>query len=114
MGLLGKEAAPWGAEVVALLGDAEATVVMAAVACVGRVGGVWGKHCVERLVAEGARERAAAAEALGLMGGGEYVNQVAELLMDSDWQVPVAAASALKRMRGAAKSCHSALRGRFQ
>lgn len=85
-GLLGKEAVPWGADVAELLGDEDTTVVMAAVACVGRVGGCWAKHCLARLQAERPRERAAAAEALGLMGAKEHAKEVAELLQDSDWQ----------------------------
>ncbi|CAJ1358579.1 unnamed protein product [Effrenium voratum] len=100
LGRMGKDATPHGAALAALLGDADTTVRMAATAALGRLGGALAKHCAEALGSEKPREREAACEALGLMGASaaEHGAAIAELLQDSDWQVPTAAGSALKRL----------------
>ncbi|CAE7500780.1 ANK1, partial [Symbiodinium sp. KB8] len=108
IGRLGREAASHAEAVVALLGDPETTVRMAAVAAIGKLGPAAAKFCATALGSEKPLERMAACEALGHFGSAavEHAAAVAELLEDSNWQVPTAAASALKRFgAGAAKHC---------
>ncbi|CAE8624506.1 unnamed protein product [Polarella glacialis] len=110
LGKLGKEAVIHSEALAKLLGDTETPVRMAATAALGKLGHGAAAHIVEALRSPFAGTRLAACEALGQIGPGaaEHGPAVAELLQDSDWQVPTAAANTLKRF-GPAAAAHCAL-----
>mmetsp|Transcript_110922 Transcript_110922/g.312698 ORF Transcript_110922/g.312698 Transcript_110922/m.312698 type:complete len:549 (-) Transcript_110922:246-1892(-) len=105
-GRIAVEAArPHAAALARLLGDEQAIVRMAAVTALARLGAeVAAPPCAAALAACKPRAREAAAEVLGKLGqaAAAYAAQVASLLEDKDWQVPTAAATALKRIGDAA------------
>lgn len=106
-------AAPHAEALAALLEDESAVARMAAVTSLGRLGVTAAGHCAAALASEKPRVREAAAEALGRLGtaASPHVEALAGLLADSDWQVPTAAANALKRLGAeiAAPHCASVL-----
>jgi len=87
-----------------LLEDDEPLVRMAAVTTLGKFGAAAAPPCAEVLFSKQARAREAAAEVMGKIGpaAAPHAGALAELLADNDWQVPTAAANALKRIGVAA------------
>lgn len=113
LGHLGEKAIPYGAALAKLLNDPESVVRMAATATLSRLGSAIASYVAEQLRAPSARSREAAIQVLGSVGiaAASHADELASLLEDSDWQVPAAAASALKRMGAgaAAKPCAKVL-----
>mmetsp|Transcript_46701 Transcript_46701/g.108870 ORF Transcript_46701/g.108870 Transcript_46701/m.108870 type:complete len:459 (-) Transcript_46701:14-1390(-) len=96
--------------IVQLLEDEMPVVRSSAVAALGRFGAPAASACAKKFLSDNAKAREAAAEAMGKIGPAAddtSIIALAELLEDSHWQVPSAAANALKKV-GAPAAGHVA------
>jgi len=95
-----KAAEAFAPDLAKLLEDDEALVRMVSVSTLGTLGAAAAQLCAAALGAKRARVREAAAEVLGRIGtsAAPHAGALAELLADTDWQVPTAAATALRRI----------------
>mmetsp|Transcript_78750 Transcript_78750/g.163804 ORF Transcript_78750/g.163804 Transcript_78750/m.163804 type:complete len:505 (-) Transcript_78750:26-1540(-) len=101
---IGRPASQHSEAVAALLGDPEAVVRMAAAAALPKLGHEAIPFVAPFLSSDKARSREAAAGVLAQFGAAAapHAGALAELLEDSDWQVPTAASNALKKIGPAA------------